>query len=270
MDLVFLFSIIILGLVGFIRGFFKEILGLISFVGAICLSIALNKTIVNKTLFMIEEPLISSTIAYILSFLILIFLLMIFNFIIIKIFKLENNSIFTKIFGGLVGIFKAYIFCLLIYFVVYSFVILTKNDEMETENNLQKMERILPKFFTKSKTFPLFFESIDKIDKLFQAFFGKNNLKIENKKKNSIEEKSDEKKNEILNKITEDQKEKELSENNVGQKIAKNENEENKTQDENKDSSNQQENSIQINQNQEQQNQDSFVNLNQELNKVLN
>jgi uncharacterized membrane protein required for colicin V production len=192
MDLIFLFSILILGTVGFFRGFFKETLGLVSFVCSICLSIALNKLIVQKTLFMIEEPLIASTVAYILGFLIILFLFTIFNLIVIKIFKLEHPSIFIKILGGLIGILKAYLFCLLIYCIVYSFILVTKNYESKDENTIKKMEQSMPKFFTKSKTFSYFIASIEKIDRVIQSFILKNKEKTKKESLKEYEEKSKE------------------------------------------------------------------------------
>lgn len=48
MDLVFLFTILSLCTLGFFRGFFKEILGLISFTLSVCFSIAINQFVVKK------------------------------------------------------------------------------------------------------------------------------------------------------------------------------------------------------------------------------
>lgn len=256
MDLIFLFSIIVLATLGFFRGFFKEILGLTSFVASICLSIALNKFVVKKTLFMIEEPIIASTTAYILSFLIILFFFTIFNFLIIKIFKLSNPSILVKILGGFVGIFKAYFFCLLIYCVIYSFALVTKNnEEQENENTIKKMEQNMPKFFTESKTFPYFIVSIDKIDKIAKAFASKNSKN--SKKELSLQKNQSIDKNlEAKNQTKIDEESKNKSEDSADEK-EKSENQNNSKQDESD------ENNKIFSQNISQIQNDSFENMNQ-------
>lgn len=182
MDLVVIALLVILSTIGFFRGFVKEVLGFIAFIGSICLSIIFNKPIVNKMLFMIEEPLIASSVAYILSFLIFLFIWMLINCAIIKILNIKHNSFFNNIGGALIGIVKTYLICLLIYLSAYTFSLMNSENNLD-EANPGQVKKNMPKFFSESKSFSFFFDSVEKLDQIIKIFVNKkitNNKQLQN------------------------------------------------------------------------------------------
>lgn len=182
MDFIIIFILILVTGIGIYRGFIKEALGLFCFLGAIFLSIACNQWITHNLLASIEDPYISSTIAYIAGFIIFALIFALINLIIIKLLKIVKISPMDRLFGGLLGLLKGYIICLLIFFTIYSFnSIIVKDFE---KNDLSNSEQNNPKFLKESKTYKIFYNSMVKLDEFVKRYIKSHeqHKEIENEK----------------------------------------------------------------------------------------
>ena len=195
MDFIILFIFIFITSLSIYRGFTKEILSLLTFIGAICLSIISNKFVCKKIMMLVDEPLIASSVGYIASFLFFLLILAIINLVIIKIFKINHVSIIDRILGTVLGLIKSYIICLVIYFGIFTINSITykepsnqvKEDRLESENNknnndndLIELEKFTPDYLKNSLSYPLFYFSIKKMDGLMR--FAVDNFKKHYKK----------------------------------------------------------------------------------------
>ncbi len=204
-DLFIILVFLLLVGIGLYRGFIKEILGLFGFVSAISLSVVVNKWIVTNILNYNNDQGLSSIIAYVVSF---FFFLIVFGIIIsliLRFIKTDDTSIGDRIFGGIIGFLKAYLLCLLFYFVIYAFNSTLKPDLNENDN-IREVENLTPGWLKDSKTYPFFFNSVIKMDDILKKLLNDSNeKKIETKEENKdadekndnkIEKKDDDKKSE--------------------------------------------------------------------------
>lgn len=184
MDFIIIFILILITGIGIYRGFVKEILGLFCFAGAIFLSIISNQWIIKNLLISIEDKYVASTIAYIAGFIIFALLIALINFFIIKLLKITKISFIDRFFGGLFGLLKGYIICVLIFFTIYSFnSIIVKDFE---KNDLKNSEQNTPHFLKDSKTYKIFYNSMLQLDHIIKEFINKK--EIEEKQKNENKE----------------------------------------------------------------------------------
>jgi membrane protein required for colicin V production len=162
---------------GLYRGFVKEALGLLGLTGSILLSILFNDWIVNNLINYDNDRFLSSAIGYVLSFLFFSIIFSLLISLIVKIFKKEESSIADRLFGGIVGFIKAYLFCLLFYFVIYGFNS-TLKPELNEKDDIKQIELITPEWLKNSKTYPFFYHSVLKLDDILKKLFNEKKEKI--------------------------------------------------------------------------------------------
>jgi membrane protein required for colicin V production len=153
--------------VGLYRGFVKEILGLIGLVASISLAIVSNRWIVDHLLNYDNDQFLSSTLAYILSFLFFSIIFGIIISLILRVFKRGEISISDRLLGAIIGGVKAYLLCLLFYFVIYGFNS-TLKPELSEKDDIRKIGTITPDWLKDSKTYPFFYNSVLKLDDLLK------------------------------------------------------------------------------------------------------
>ena len=166
-DLFIIVVFILMLCLGLYRGFIKEMLGLLGLISAISLSALCNKWVVDNLLNYGNDPFLSSTLAYIVSFL---FFSIIFGMIIalvVKFLKRGDTSISDRLLGAVIGGAKAYLLCLLFYFIVYGFNS-TLQADLNEKDDVRKVETITPDWLKYSKTYPLFYHSVLKLDDLLK------------------------------------------------------------------------------------------------------
>ena len=166
-DLFIIVVFILMLCLGLYRGFIKETLGLLGLISAISLSVLCNKWIVDNLLNYGNDTFLSSTLAYIVSFL---FFSIIFGMIIalvVKFIKRGDTSISDRLLGAVVGGAKAYLLCLLFYFIVYGFNS-TLQPDLNEKDDVRKIETITPDWLKYSKTYPLFYHSVLRLDDLLK------------------------------------------------------------------------------------------------------
>lgn len=185
-DLFVLFVFLFTTLIGFYRGFTKEIFGLLSLAGAIVISTTSNRWIVSGFLESTENQILVSTAVYVVTFVISIIVLNMIMFFIARLLNTENHSILDRIFGGIIGFIKAYAFCLFIYFVIYGFTAVLKPD-FEDDKNIENVEEITPEWLKNSKSYPIFYESIVKLDHLVRRFSKTDNASVKTAETITIE-----------------------------------------------------------------------------------
>jgi membrane protein required for colicin V production len=183
---------------GFYRGFIKEILGLFSLSFSLFLSVVCNKWIVENVFHSVENSFVISIVVYCITFM---FFIIIFSIIVKCILRLlvdQSDSLMDRFFGGVIGFVKAYLFCFFIYFVIFSFTVVLKPD-LNENNKIEDIKDVSPEWLRDSKTFPIFYNSIIRLDHLIKKFdlsnrdLGKiDDVKInKGKKDNHISEKGD-------------------------------------------------------------------------------
>ena len=182
---------------GLYRGFIKEILSFCGLVASIMLSIACNKWIIENFINYDNDRFLSSTIAYVLSFLFFSILFSALFFLILKIFKKEESSVSDRLLGGLIGATKAYLLCLLFYFIVYGFNA-TLRPELNEKDDIRQIEIITPEWLKDSKTYSFFYNSVLKLDDLLRMFLNEKkevisvNTSEKKEAKNELEKKHEE------------------------------------------------------------------------------
>ena len=169
MDIFVLFVFLFTTFVGLYRGFTREVLGLLSLAGSVIVSTSSNKWFLSNVLSSMKNQVIASGILYVVTFVISIIIFNIITNYLNRLLTNENHSLFDRIFGGLIGFLKAYIFCLFIYFVIYSFTAVL-NPDFDDDTNIENIREITPPWLKNSKSYPIFFESILKLDDLIKNF----------------------------------------------------------------------------------------------------
>jgi uncharacterized membrane protein required for colicin V production len=200
MDLFVLFIFLLMIGVGLYRGFAREVLGFFSLICAISLSVISNKWIMVNILSSMANQLIASVVTYIITF---IFFIIIFNIIakyIAKLVRNDENSVLDRFFGGVIGFVKGYTFCLFIYFLIYSFNSVL-NPDFNDDNKIENVEEVTPDWLKNSKSYPIFYTSIVKLDYLMQKMSKKTNDEASNinKETQALHSKSEKYEGEINN-----------------------------------------------------------------------
>lgn len=165
--------------IGLYRGFLKEILGLFGLISSIALSVLCNKWIVDNVINYNNDPFLSSVIAYIISFLFFSILFSLFINLVLRFMSSEKCSIGDKFFGGVIGFIKAYLICLLFYFIVYGFNS-TLKPELSEYDNIREVETITPDWLKNSKTYPFFYKSVLKLDEMLRNLMGEHEISHQN------------------------------------------------------------------------------------------
>ena len=169
MDLFIILIFLLMIGFGLYRGFIKEILGLFSLSCSLFLSVICNKWIIDNVFHSIENRFIVSIAVYCVTFM---FFIIIFNIImryILGLFVAQSDSLMDRFFGGVIGFVKAYLFCFFIYFIIFSFSAVLKPD-FDKENKIEDVKEIAPEWLKNSRTFPVFFSSIIRLDHIIKKF----------------------------------------------------------------------------------------------------
>jgi hypothetical protein len=110
---------------------------------------------------------------------------------ILGLFVAQSDSLMDRFFGGVIGFVKAYLFCFFIYFIIFSFSAVLKPD-FDKDNKIEDVKEIAPEWLKNSRTFPVFFGSIIRLDHIIKKFnsSSKNikNEEVKGDKNNNLED----------------------------------------------------------------------------------
>ena len=81
----------------------------------------------------------------------------------------QSDSLMDRFFGGVIGFIKAFLFCFFLYFIIFSFGAFLKPD-FDKNNKIENVKEIAPEWLKNSRTFPVFFSLIIRLDHIINKF----------------------------------------------------------------------------------------------------